>query len=986
MRNKTPEDMRAESTQPMNAIPLKLSAIVNFQPDRPTEASAFFQKRYGIDGAEFIEDDILYCETKMHGKMPCMVITRPDNGQIIDMVVPALEKEINGFDIETEEGKAAILRASSQRYLDKLKLDYLDSVNTRTVSLNLRAVSTISPSYEMKTIEMIEFIRSEMHHVMNIIIFSEEMGLEQDTELMNVLNHFVEGYKSKYLSPLAKQAFQEATNSLTDSQIKSLISALNAEFKLDMFLYRGRIEPLENGKHIFEPTLDLGSGIFGYDHENGIILDSADRDYLTETLKPYRNNLLPKRIWDIHYELYQEERQKAYEAFLQDKKEELRQQIRDMGLDPDIFKLAFNDKGDLAITSAENDDLLSTPAEISLESLVKMRKKYEQFSNEIIGILDKMPKDPATNQFVPAVVEEAEALRFQLELAVQYNLHALVSIFIVAHKLNEPILPNEILDFFDVFTPNTKVKTNKELFEEKGRVHEFINNRPKQDIKLLLSILHEQNNLIHLLFDGRITPLSNSLFAYEPVKTSTDDDFEFDTTKSYIIKRNDYAYLGKELRRFSNTVLPKALWPIFHEWIKENKGLTTPVLTQKEEVEQASQEIESGNITINIPDDQSSVILPPILSGTFREATDQSTPISIFMDLYEPVTIEAQTPASEEVEEEKTVTIVEVSDLLPDGEIEKTGISFGKIRHFDSEREIRYEPRRQWIINALLEAGFEYDDLAIYSKPANEVENDLNPYFVIEAQKEDHYFQIAVCDTVGNATFIIRNPIDFSHETEKNKTTKAELKSRRDVFQIPCFNQDQFIRSMEYFSFTPFEELQEQLKTRVGWFNKKEAVLNWMGNHYLENGSIPQTRDTTIIELECGGKMERATIARLYGALQNKLIHGLEHVQNLWQLAEEALGPDIFGERQEEVFLDAKDIFRRAAHHIRDYNEIPQDPLIDRSFHKKKVRGLEEFGIVASIATAEEFFVATGLAVANENKQIEPVPQPVIQQFIRLLG
>lgn len=350
--------------------------------------------------------------------------------------------------------------------------------------------------------------------------------------------------------------------------------------------------------------------------------------------------------------------------------------------------------------------------------------------------------------------------------------------------------------------------------------------------------------------------------------------------------------------------------------------------------------------------------------------------------------IAAETMNIPEPEPKKPIPVIEVKNLLPDGEAQTLGISFTNACKPRERPELRFQDRKEWILEALQEDGFDSTDLAVYSKPRAEAEQDLNPYNIIEAMRGDYYFQIAVCDTVGNATFIIREPVEFNKENNDHRTTKSELKMRADVYQVPCFNQEQLIKSIRYFAYTPTEQLNEQLKSRIAWADKKGAVLEFMGHLYLEKGIVPLTQDRTVIELlsetTSGPRTDRTMLSRLYSALQSEAIKGLEHVRTFRPLIEEALGPGIVMDGLAPT-VDAQNAFNRAVLYARDKQELPVDPELEAAFRQGRVLGLEKMGLSLDIQTSQDFWLATQIATLDEEDKMVLASPFLINQIARHL-
>lgn len=341
------------------------------------------------------------------------------------------------------------------------------------------------------------------------------------------------------------------------------------------------------------------------------------------------------------------------------------------------------------------------------------------------------------------------------------------------------------------------------------------------------------------------------------------------------------------------------------------------------------------------------------------------------------------TPETEAAQPATGLKVVEVDTLLPPGE----GEDMGAPGLYDGERDdegtdLRTQPRIDWIVSALKDKGFEIADMFLYrEKKILGTDPDRKPYVVLEALKGDHHFQIAICEIVGNATYIIKNPTDFSKDTV---VTVADLKKDPAVFQTYCYAQDQWLQSTLNYAFTPLEELKEQLKTRIGWGDKKDAVENSFGLFYLETGQTPFTTDKSIIEY--GPLAGKATWKRLYNALRrgDGAIPGLQHIKTFAQLRDHIFPEGIESPVRE---FDAREVFKNAVLHVKDTGQVPDlGKDFDRSLGAKKVSGLEDVvvGSADNVRSAKDFLAATGIAVQKtDDGTLQPSSPVVIGQLER---
>jgi hypothetical protein len=332
---------------------------------------------------------------------------------------------------------------------------------------------------------------------------------------------------------------------------------------------------------------------------------------------------------------------------------------------------------------------------------------------------------------------------------------------------------------------------------------------------------------------------------------------------------------------------------------------------------------------------------------------------------------------------EQALTIIDVETLLPDGEADTMeGLSAKSPRDLsDEDKAVRTQPRIDWILSALKEDGFALGNLKLYRQKHLETHNpDKSNYSVLEVQNDDHHFQIAISEIIGNATFIIRSPIDFQGD---NVVTVSDLKHMNTVFQTNCYTEAQWIRDIRKYAYTPLNELPVQIKTRTAWGDKKDTVTESFRLFYRDTRQIPFTYDESIIQH--GALAGRTTFARIYYALQRGSIIGLEHVRNFRELRDHIFGSNV---PAPIIPFDAQEVFRQAVLDIQKTGNLPNlGPAFERALQAKEVTALEEVidGDADSITTAKAFLLATGVATETSDGDIEPAPPAVIRQFVRLL-
>ncbi len=327
------------------------------------------------------------------------------------------------------------------------------------------------------------------------------------------------------------------------------------------------------------------------------------------------------------------------------------------------------------------------------------------------------------------------------------------------------------------------------------------------------------------------------------------------------------------------------------------------------------------------------------------------------------------------------IKIVEIDGLLPEGDSNPLGIKRFNVGAQANENTAPDQQRLQWILEGLTEDGFTQDQIKIYRDKAADIRShNGNPYIVVNVKKGAQHFQIAVCEKVGNITYVIRTPIDF----EKNpSTTISHLKRDKMVWQESCYDRGQWLNDLRHAAYTPVENLAEQLKTRLAWHDKKDALLQSLKEYYEQTGDVPDKDSNTIIEH--GLLKGVATWSRAYGALQRGSISGLKNIHNLKDALISAV-PEAATALQTSKPVDARKTFENAVLHIRDTKTLPTiDPAVERAFRKKNVTGLAELTGSDDITSSWAFYMATGLASQNEGGELVPAAPNVIKQLARLI-
>ncbi len=347
------------------------------------------------------------------------------------------------------------------------------------------------------------------------------------------------------------------------------------------------------------------------------------------------------------------------------------------------------------------------------------------------------------------------------------------------------------------------------------------------------------------------------------------------------------------------------------------------------------------------------------------------------------------------------IKVVAVERLLPPGAETPTDIVHRRRTDAATPVFAGAEPRVEWLIEGLKADGFQARDMVLYREKPMGPDKAQQAYVVLAVKGQDasgkaHDFQIAVCPVKGHATYILRRPVDFETQTR----TIAELKADDTVFQSSCYTKEQWLRNVRSYATTELSDLQTQLKTRIGWHDKKDALIESFRAFSQETRQIPLTHDNGIIEH--GPLAKRATWARAYTALQSKSIAGLEHVRTFKDLAGHVLNAGTVTPRVRKTGpampMNAQALFNGLVTFLSEQPErMPanDDRIagkrvadINRSFRDGKVSGIEQVlppqnGQKPS--SIQEFMLAVGLAKTGENGSVSAVTAPMVWTIKRLI-
>ncbi len=280
------------------------------------------------------------------------------------------------------------------------------------------------------------------------------------------------------------------------------------------------------------------------------------------------------------------------------------------------------------------------------------------------------------------------------------------------------------------------------------------------------------------------------------------------------------------------------------------------------------------------------------------------------------------------------------------------------------------QPRRQWLLETLLESGVERDDIVVYTEHAAGTRTDDYPYEVIEFIKDDINAQVLVCDYVGFATYVLKTPINM---WSNDVIQISELKDNPAAFKVVLFNREQWAANILEIAHTDLEKLTPQINHVMAWRDKKRALEQSM---IVNTGTIPRAVNDPIQHGELAG---RTTWSRANSALNRDQIAGLEESKNLIGVYNRLLS------RHPELSsflgaapIQAAEVFRDAVGIAREHGEVPQPVLfgvmndmgitiagrkpeeVELAFRFNAVRGAEA-------ASTADYMLIAGIAQRNAN-------------------
>jgi len=295
----------------------------------------------------------------------------------------------------------------------------------------------------------------------------------------------------------------------------------------------------------------------------------------------------------------------------------------------------------------------------------------------------------------------------------------------------------------------------------------------------------------------------------------------------------------------------------------------------------------------------------------------------------------------------------------------------------------KYQGRTDTLVDVLLGDHVSPGTITVRRDKSPVTKRTSMPYNLIDIHDGQSRARIAVCDWNGFATFVIRDPAPLK---ERETLYTSNLRDDPKVWSVKYANKEQWIAQIQKLVYAPVEQLDQQLKHRCFWNNRKAQLIETFTDHIMNTGQLPCCGDMTPIRH--GPLKDRTTFSRAYGALQSEHIAGLEGIRTFRQLYRTLM------ETRPELadFLDkppllASVVFNACSGFTREYGLAPQKAFYDafeidgrkpasvsEAFRRGVVQGVEDYlpAEASMPETLEDFIVSSGLAERQDNGELIP--------------
>lgn len=235
------------------------------------------------------------------------------------------------------------------------------------------------------------------------------------------------------------------------------------------------------------------------------------------------------------------------------------------------------------------------------------------------------------------------------------------------------------------------------------------------------------------------------------------------------------------------------------------------------------------------------------------------------------------------------IQIVDMPNAMPIGR-DELGPRLDRDFSAQAGSGIRVEDRPDWILQALSECEeLDHERTTFFRDPFGQNEKDGETYNVFDIWlKNGNRTQIAVNKRVGRATYLWKHTFLDYPEDAGGITTK-DLRDDLYVQRYKCVSRDGFIAAIMKDIYADPDDMRPQIKHRVYWHDKKQAVLNSIDAYMTETGasSVPSSGiirhgDKTPLWASLNLRTRWDTLDR---ALRHQKIIGLEGYSSLQDLA-----------------------------------------------------------------------------------------------------
>jgi hypothetical protein len=190
--------------------------------------------------------------------------------------------------------------------------------------------------------------------------------------------------------------------------------------------------------------------------------------------------------------------------------------------------------------------------------------------------------------------------------------------------------------------------------------------------------------------------------------------------------------------------------------------------------------------------------------------------------------------------------------------------------------------RTGWILRALIASGIDADNITVFQK--KDVKDDRrnaahHPYRLIEVNTGNIHCQIAVTDSIGHVTYVIKQPKPHSGHPS---IRISELCCNDTVWRAPFVTKESGQKEIVRLVHTPIADLEPQINSIRSWAPLKGALIASFVAHVMAEGTPPSAHGT--IAVTHGPLAGATTWRRAYYALYDERINGLAGIRSFQDL------------------------------------------------------------------------------------------------------